>query len=145
MKIIVEHADLAENQVVLRCPELDEEMLGVLSLLRSGLQKLCVWDAQRKLVLLSPSEVVYCETAEDRVFVYTAAALYQTALSLGELENRYGALGFFRVGKSALANLHRIRSLKSCAAGRIEATLETGERLMVSRHYAPMLRERLGI
>ena len=131
MKITVEHAPVSENQVVLRCAELDGEMLWVLSLLRSGLQRLLVWDGERQTVLLPPGEVVYCESVEDRTFVYTAGAVYQTALSLSEL--------------SALVNLHRIRSLKSQAGGRIEAMLETGERLVVSRHYAPLLRERLGL
>lgn len=145
MKITVEHADVMENEVILRCPALDEEMLGVLSLLRSGLQRLCVWDDSRQTTLLTPHEVVYCETVDDRVFVYTGQAMYQTALSLGELESRYGSLGFFRAGKSAVVNLHRIRSLASREAGRIQATLETGERLMVSRRYAPLLRERLGL
>lgn len=41
MKITVEHSQVEENEVVLRCPALDEEMLGVLSLLKSSLQKLC--------------------------------------------------------------------------------------------------------
>lgn len=145
MKILVEHAELTENQVILRCPELDEEMLGVLSLLRSGLQRLCVWDDRKQTTLLSPDQVVYCETVDDRVFVYTGQTMYQTALSLGELESRYGALGFFRAGKSAVVNLHHIRSLSSQGGGRIEAVLETGEKLIVSRRYAPLLRERLGL
>ena len=145
MKILVEHIDLSENEVILRCPALDDEMLGVLSLLRSGLQKLCVWDESRTTTLLSPSEVIYCETVDDRVFVYTGQAIYQTALGLGELESRYGSLGFFRTGKSAVVNLHRIRRLTSQGAGRIEVTLETGEKLIVSRRYAPLLRERLGL
>lgn len=145
MKILVEHAELSENEVILRCPALDEEMLGVLSLLRSGLQRLCVWDDSRQTTLLSPNQVVYCETVEEKVFVYTAQAMYQTALGLGELESRYGALGFFRAGKSAVVNLHHIQSLSSQGGGRIEATLETGEKLIVSRRYAPLLRERLGL
>ena len=145
MKITVEHGAAAENEVVLRWRELDEEMLWVLSLLRSGVQKLCVWDGERNTVLLPPGEVVYCESVEDRTFAYTGAAVYRTALSLAELEGRYGSVGFFRVGKAAVVNLHRIRSLKSQTGGRIEATLVTGERMMVSRHYAPLLRERLGL
>ena len=95
--------------------------------------------------LLSPSEVVYCESVDDHTFLYTSAAVYQTALSLAELEGRYGSLGLFRAGKSSIVNLHRVRALKSQPGGRIEVTLETEERLVVSRHYAPLLRERLGL
>lgn len=145
MKITVEHCQVQENEVVLRCREVDSEMLWVLSLLRSGLQRLCVWDENRETTLLSPREVVYCESVDERTFVYTCKAVFQTALNLAELEGRYSELGLFRAGKSAVVNLHRIRSLKSRPGGRIEATLETGEKLMVSRHYAPLLRERLGL
>lgn len=145
MKITVEHCETPENEVVLRCREVDAEMLWVLSLLRSGLQRLCVWDENRETTLLSPREVVYCESVDERTFVYTGAAVFQTALNLAELEDRYSELGLFRAGKSAVVNLHHIRSLKSRPGGRIEAALETGEKLMVSRHYAPLLRERLGL
>ena len=54
MKVRVEYAPVLENEVVLRCPRLDQEMLRVLSLVRSGLQKLCVWDENREIILLSP-------------------------------------------------------------------------------------------
>ena len=145
MKITVEHCQVQENEVVLRCREVDAEMLWVLSLLRSGLQRLCVWDENRETTLLSPREVVYCESVDERTFVYTCKAVFQTALNLAELEGRYSELGLFRAGKSAVVNLHHIRNLKSRPGGRIEATLETGEKLMVSRHYAPLLRERLGL
>lgn len=145
MKITVEHCETPENEVVLRCREVDAEMLSVLSLLRSGLQRLCVWDENRETTLLSPREVVYCESVDERTFVYTGATVFQTALNLAELEDRYSELGLFRAGKSAVVNLHHIRSLKSRPGGRIEAVLETGEKLMVSRHYAPLLRERLGL
>ena len=142
MKVRVEYAPALENEVVLRCPRLDQEMLRVLSLVRSGLQKLCVWDENREIILLSPDETLYCESVDEHTFLYTASAFYQTALTLAELEGRYGELGYLRVSKSAVINLHRIRSLKSRTGGRIEASLENGERLVVSRHFAPLLRER---
>ena len=94
---------------------------------------------------LGPDETLYCESVDEHTFLYTASAFYQTALTLAELEGRYGELGYLRVSKSAVINLHRIRSLKSRTGGRIEASLENGERLVVSRHYAPLLRERLGL
>ena len=75
MKISVEHAPLEENEVILRCSNLDQEMLWVLSILRSGLQKLCAWDERREVTLLSPSEVVYCESVDDHTFLYTSATM----------------------------------------------------------------------
>jgi len=145
MKITIEHTPLEENEVVLRCTTLDDEMLRVLSLLRSGMQKLLVWNENRETLPLAVPEVVYCETVEDKTFVYTRENVFQTAFSLAELEDRWGNLGLFRAGKSVVVNLHEIRKLKNCGAGRIEALLSTGEKVLISRHYAPMLREKLGM
>lgn len=145
MKIRIEHAPLEENEVIIRCTQLDDEMLRVLSLLRSGMQKLLVWNEHREMLPLSVSKVVYCETVEEKTFVYTHDGIYQTALSLAELEDRWGDLGLFRAGKSSVVNLHEIQKLKNCGSGRIEALLTTGEKMVISRRYAPILRERLGL
>mgnify|MGYP003307559429 FL=1 len=145
MKIRIEQTSVEENEVILRCAQLDDEMLRVLSLLRSGMQKLLVWNEQRETLPLSVSKVVYCETVEEKTFVYTHDGIYQTALSLAELEDRWGDLGLFRAGKSSVMNLHEIQKLKNCGSGRIEALLTTGEKMIISRRYAPMLRERLGL
>lgn len=145
MKIRIEHAPLEENEVILRCTQLDDEMLRVLSLLRSEMQKLLVWNEHREMLPLSVSKVVYCETVEEKTFVYTHDGIYQTALSLAELEDRWGDLGLFRAGKSSVVNLHEIQKLKNCGSGRIEALLTTGEKMVISRRYAPILRERLGL
>ena len=145
MKIRIEQTSMEENEVILRCAQLDDEMLRVLSLLRSGMQKLLVWNEQRETLPLSVSKVVYCETVEEKTFVYTHDGIYQTALSLAELEDRWGDLGLFRAGKSSVVNLYEIQKLKNCGSGRIEALLTTGEKMIISRRYAPMLRERLGL
>ena len=145
MKITVEHTENEENEDILRCRELDDEMLRLLALVRSGMQKLLVWNEGRDLLPLSISDVVYCETVEEKTFVYTEKGMYQTALTLSELEERWAAMGLLRCGKSCVANLYAIRRLRSCGGGRIEATLSTGEKIVISRHYAPALRERLGM
>ena len=145
MKITVEHCDTPENEVILRCRELDEEMLHILALLRSGMQSLCAFTEERETVFLSPREVLYAESVEERTWLYCERAVWRTALSLSELEARYVALGFCRVSRSMVVNLHGIRQLKSCAGSRIEATMRNGEKVMISRHYGPLLRERLGM
>ena len=143
MRITVEHTDAEENEVILRCRELDDEMLRLLALIRAGMQKLLVWNEKKETLPLNVAEVVYCETVEEKTFVYTQTGMYQTALTLAELEDRWGSMGLLRCGKSCVVNLYAIRRLRSCGAGRIEASLSTGEKILISRHYAPALRERL--
>lgn len=145
MKITVEHTDAAENEIILRCRELDDEILRLLALVRAGMQKLLVWNEKREMLPLNTAEVVYCETVEEKTFVYTEKGIYQTALTLAELEERWAATGLLQCGKSCVVNLYAIRRLRSCGGGRIEAALTTGERIMISRHYAPALREKLGM
>ena len=82
---------------------------------------------------------------EDKTFLYTSKDVYQTALNLAEIEGRYESLGFLRISKSVVVNLYAIHSLKSALAGRIEIILKNQEKLIVSRHYAPLLRERIGL
>ena len=144
MKITVEHIESEENEVILRCRELDDEMLRLLALVRAGMQKLLVWNERKDLLPLNVSDVVYCETVEEKTFVYTESGMYQTALTLAQLEERWSTTGL-RCGKSCVVNLYAIRRLRSCGAGRIEAALTTGEKIMISRHYAPALREKLGM
>ena len=40
MKITVEHAECEKNEMILRCRELDDEILRLLALVRSGMKKL---------------------------------------------------------------------------------------------------------
>lgn len=128
MKITIEHVNQEENEVILRCRSVDDKMLRILSFLQSGMHKLLVCrNEDRETFPLTVSEVVYCETVEDKTFVYTHNGLFQTAFSLAELEDRWGDLGLFRSGKSSVVNLHEIRKLRNCGAGCIEALLSTGE------------------
>ena len=145
MKVRVEYAPVLENEVVLRCPRLDQEMLRVLSLVRSGLQKLCVWDENREIILLSPDETLYCESVDEHTFLYTASAFYQTAPHPG------GAGG--AVWRAGLSPGQQVRCYQPAPHPQPEEPDwrphrglpgERG-RLVVSRHYAPLLRERLGL
>lgn len=144
MKIRVEHCDMTENEVVLRCPSLDDEMLHVLALLSAQRSRLFVLDGGAT-VQLAPDALLYAEAVDDKTFLSCADAVYETALTLAELEARYEPFGYCRIGKSVLLNLYRIARLQSLAGGRIEAVLENGDKQIVSRHYAPLLRQKLGL
>lgn len=143
MKITVEHMDINENEIVLRCKSIDDEMLHILSFLKSRSQKLCAYKNKNEIILLSPDLILYCESIDEKVFLYTENDIYETVLNLSELENNYSSVGFLRTSKSMVLNLHKILRLKSFTSGRIEVTMKNNEKIIVSRHYAPILRQKL--
>lgn len=143
MKITLVPCDTDEPEVILKYKTLDDDMLHILSFLKSQSQKVLAFKERTQTLLLIPSDILYCESVDDKVFLYCDDDVYQTPLSLLELENQYSSLGFFRISKSMVINLNRITKLSSCASGKIHALLANNETVIVSRHYAPLLRQTL--
>ncbi len=52
---------------------------------------------------------------------------------------------FFRASKSVVLNADRIDYIRPAISGRFEATLENGEKVMVSRQFVPELKKILGV
>ena len=73
------------------------------------------------------------------MFLYTADCVYATPLSLAELEQE----GLLRCAKSMAVRIWAIRSLQSRENGRILATRQNGEQVLISRHYAAALKRAL--
>lgn len=145
MKIKLEQMEGIELEVVIRYKELDETVLHLLSLLKTHNQKICVYDEEKNLFFLSPGNVFYVESVDEKTFLYCENKVYRLHMSLAEFFSRFEETGFLRISKSICVNLHKIRRLKSCAGGRIEALMQNEEKIMVSRHYAPLLRQTLGL
>lgn len=144
VKIRVEHGDYDENEIILRCRELDDEMMEVLAILRERSAKL-VGYIDGEAHILPPGDILFADAVDGKTFLYTQAAVLQTHKSLAGLQEAYEETGLIRISKSQLCNLHHVSKLKSLPNSRIEVTLKNGERLIVSRHYIQNLKEKLGI
>ena len=131
-------------EVVIKCPKSTDEIQRLASLLQGYEQRLSgMKDGQT--FLIDRNDVFYFESVDKRCFIYTATDVYETALKLYEIEDRPVGNLFFRISKSQILNIKKIKSLCPEFGGRIEAVLENGEILMVSRQYAKSFKERLGL
>lgn len=144
MKITVEHCHGGENEIVLRCETLNEEMLEVLAYFKERTTKI-VATQSNALFLLVPSDVFYAEAVDGKTFLYTKEDVFETQDSLSGLESKCGSVGYLRIGKSQIVNLRHIKMLRSLSDRRIEITLNNDEKMIVSRHYAQALKEKLGV
>lgn len=130
-------------RVTVQGPGDSEELQQIVTLLQSAADRLWLVDERQETVCILPRDILWAETVEDKVFVYTQGAIYRAPFSLAALELRWGGLGLFRCGKSTVVNLNAVQRLYSRPGGRIEAVLPTGEKIIISRRYAPALRAKL--
>ncbi len=142
MEVRVEYSS-GDVEVVVRGPKDSPELLRILDLLNADNQRLWDLDEEKRAVPISPKSIVWAEVVDNKAFVYTENSFYEVSVGLGELENRWESLGIFRCAKSSVINLNAVHALRSCPGGRIEAIMVTGEKVMVFRRYAPLLRGRI--
>ena len=142
MKITLDQQPGAEKEIILRFDTMDADVQAALDLLSLRGKRLAVADAGA-VRLMDPAQVLYCESVDDHTFVYTAQGVYGAGQSLAAIAVAFAGLGFFRCSKSMAVNLHAIMSFRSGDNGRVFATMENGERIVVSRRYATALRRRL--
>lgn len=92
---------------------------------------------------LSPADIYYFESVDERLFACTKEAVYQVMLTLAEAEELLRVHGFFRCNKSFVVNIDHIISVRSEMGNRIDALLDNEEHVIISRRYAKEFRERL--
>ena len=91
----------------------------------------------------APADIYYFESVDEKLFAYTKDMALQVGMTLSEAEESLKEQGFFRCNKSFVLNINRIDSVKSELGNRIDATLDNGEHIIISRRYSKQFRERL--
>ena len=144
MKITIqENEGQDEPEIVIHCKRVDEQVTELVSAL-SNLDKKIIGSIDGRNFLLDFPNIFYFESVDKKTFAYAQSAVYEVSPRLYELEESLPH-AFFRASKSTIVNLAKIKSIMPDFSGRLEITLITGERLIVSRQYAPGFKTKLGI
>lgn len=145
MKIQINiNPDATEDEIIIHCRRVTKELEQVVAALRAAEQKL-IGAKNGQTYLLDAAQILYIDTIDRKVFLYTGNDVYETSLKLYVLEELLAAQDFFRAGKSSIVNLGHIQALRSDLDGRMLVTMDNGEKLVVSRQYAAAIKERLGV
>lgn len=145
MKItIIDCPEGEEDEIIIKCRQMDEQMLKMIRALKVG-QERVTGMKDGKIVQVAPKEIYYFEAVDNRVFLYMEREVYEVRHKLYELEEQFRGTDFFRASKSTILNLSKVKSFAPSLGGRFEANMKNGEKLVVSRQYVPILKEKLGI
>lgn len=139
MKLTLQQITEGQEEVIVRYYERNEEVEGLIRRIEQRNDKLLV-DVEDKKVLIAPEEVLYLESVDNIVYVYTKKIVGKTGLTLSLTESLYENEGFFRCSKSMVINIYHIEYLKSIEGNRVDVTMDNGEHVVISRRYVKALR-----
>lgn len=141
---IIDKKEDEEDEIIVKCSELDESLLELINSFKKGTAKLSFYQGS-KIVFVDETDIYYFESVENRVFAYTESEVYEIKLKLYELEEKYSYSDYFRANKAVLVNLDKVVSVSPAFGGRFEATLKNDFKIIISRMYVPKFKEKLGI
>lgn len=145
MKINIQiNPGIEEDELTIHCRQMTKEIERVVASLRAAEKKLTGTKGGQTYIL-EASQILYIDTIDRKVFLYTGNEVYETPLRLYELEEQLASRDFFRAGKSSVVSLNHIQAMRADLDGRLLVTMDNGEQLVVSRQYAVAIKQRLGV
>ena len=142
MKIDIKQISDGEESVVIRYKNLTATLNKIITVLNGDDNRLRGKTDEGE-VFFSPDEILYLESVDDKVFAYTGDKVVRIEGSLSTFMNEQDDESFFRCSKSMVINVGRVSALKSLSSNRIDATMEGGEHIIISRRYASDFRKLL--
>ena len=81
-------------------------------------------------------DILYFETVDGVVFVYTMDSVYEVKGRLYQVEEKVSRKTICRASKAMLVNVEYITSVRTALNGRLYAKMENGEEILITRRYA---------
>jgi len=146
MKVKIEiDAALPEEEVIIRCREMNESTIRLQSLITEHAQTDTIFTLRQgdTEYYVSLDKIIFFETSGKNIQAHTKDNIFFTERKLYELEEmlpRY----FMRISKSTIANLNHIYSItRNLTASSQVEFMDCSKKVYVSRNYYKILVERL--
>jgi DNA-binding LytR/AlgR family response regulator len=146
MKIRIEMDDqVKENEVIIRCRELNEDVKAIQTMLNDMLthKKSITFYKGDTEYYLSLEEILFFETEENGICAHTIDNIYNVKYKLYELEESLPGY-FMRVSKSTILNTNHIYSITHSISASSKVEFQNSHKqVYVSRYYYKPLKIKL--
>jgi DNA-binding LytR/AlgR family response regulator len=145
MKVSMEEIDPSqEEEVIIRCHEISDEFLRLVRKIKMCGETLIGYDGG-DIHRIPLRDVYYFEAVDSKTFLYCKGKVFESKQKLYELEQMSEGGSFFRSSKSTVLNVSKISYVSPSVSGRMEAKLDNGETVVISRQYVPALKKMLDL
>ena len=130
-----------DEQVIIQCVEVTPEIKDVEAYIKNKGTEISGVSQAHSMKQFHLKDVYYFEALDEKVFAYTKNQVYEIKMRLYEVEKAYEKHHFVRCSKSVVLNLMLLDSISPALNGRFFAHMQNGEKVMISRQYAPQIKK----
>ena len=94
-----------------------------------------------KSIHISISEIYYIENVERKLFLYTRDEVYRFDGTMSDIESSIFETGLVRISRTCIMNTDYLKEIRQIRNSHLEAIMDNGEKLIVSRKYLPDIKK----
>lgn len=146
MRIRIEIGEGNEEEIVLRAPEITEEVREVRQRIADALHSVgeIALQSGDSEIFLPYSEILFFETSGGKICAHTADDCFVCSMRLYELEKLLPSF-FVRASKACLLNTSKVFSITRSITGVSDASfVGSSKRAPISRMYYHAVRDKIG-
>ena len=141
MQIITKQSPGKPLTVTIEYPEYTEQVKGLVKKIRSFDISFNAASESGQM-RISLSDVYYLENVDRKVFLYTKGDVYRLDISMPEISKITEDSDLVRISRTCIMNTSHLTGIRQLKNSHLEATLDNGEHLIVSRKYLRDIKRR---
>ena len=141
MEIITRQVENKPLTVTIEYPEYTESVKGLIRKIESLDVSFSV-TAEDRQMRIARSDVYYLEIVDRKAFLYTEKDVFRLDASMQEILNLTVDSDLVRISRTCIMNTSHLTEIRQLKNSHLEATLDNGEKLIVSRKYLRDIKRR---
>lgn len=141
MKIISRQVPGKPLTVTIEYPEYTESVKGLVKRIESLDISFRAYSEESQM-RIALSDVYYIENVDRRVFLYTMENVFRIDASMQETLKSAEDSDLVRISRTCIINISHLTEIKQLKNSHLEAMLDNGEKLIVSRKYLRDIKRR---
>ena len=143
MKLTINQSlNQGEDEIIINCNVIDQRLQHLIEYIRQYSFSLS-GKIDEQLFTIPLETIYYIDCVDSKTFLYCKDNVYECKERLVALEERLIHTSFIRISKNCILNCMHLKSVSPLWNHRMEATLSSGEKLVITRSYISRLKEKL--
>ncbi len=120
--------------VIVEYPEYDKSVDNLINKIKN-MSISFTGKSDGKTVSIDISDIYYIENVERKIFLYSRKNVFRYDGSMADIESSIAETDLVRISRTCFMNVSHLKEIMQIKNSHLEAVLDNGEKLIVSRKY----------